>query len=186
LELLDPAQNNNYLDHYLDVPVDLSNVLFVCTANDEGAIPGPLRDRMDIIRLSGYDIPEKVAIARQYLLPKALQQAGLSGLAPKLNVTLTDGALDTLVRQYCRESGVRNLERHIEKLARKVAFNLVKEDSSFRQVDMADANNGTNHVKLELDQSLSIEINETCLEDYLGKPSFTEVRLYSLYRCPLL
>lgn len=124
LELLDPNQNSSFVDHYLDVPVDFSGALFVCTANDEGAIPPPLRDRMDIIRISGYDIPEKVAIAKKYLIPKAIAQSGLD-LIKDMKVDITDDAVNILVKQYCRESGVRNLERHIDMLARKIAFKVV-------------------------------------------------------------
>ena len=76
LELLDPNQNDSFVDHFLDVPVDFSDALFVCTANDESTIPSPLKDRMEVIRLTGYDIPEKVAIGARYLVPKALKEAG--------------------------------------------------------------------------------------------------------------
>ena len=110
----------------MDVPVDFSNALFICTANDEGAISGPLRDRMDIIRISGYDIPEKIAIAKKYLIPKAFVTMGLKQ-HDEMKIDVTDGALDLLVRQYCRESGVRNLERHVEMLSRKIAFKVVSE-----------------------------------------------------------
>jgi Lon-like ATP-dependent protease len=132
---------------------------------------------MDIIRLSGYDIPEKVAIARQYLLPKALQHAGLASLAPKLNVTLTDGALDTLVRQYCRESGVRNLERHIEKLSRKVAFNLVKGDEDRKSSEPKPV--GTSSLEAEDNVSVTnpTKVSETrsTTSDGASTPSKEEV-----------
>jgi ATP-dependent Lon protease len=130
LELLDRSNNNSFVDHYLDVPIDFSNVLFICTANDESAISGPLRDRMDIIRISGYDIPEKVAIAKKYLLPKSLLNAGLA--REEVSINVTDDALDLLVRQYCRESGVRNLERHIDTMTRKMAFKLVMENEEYQ------------------------------------------------------
>jgi ATP-dependent Lon protease len=126
LDLLDPNQNNSFVDNYLDVPVDFSKTLFICTANDEGAIYGPLRDRVDIIRLSGYDIPEKIAIAKQYLIPKAMAQSGLANL-PNVAINISEDAVEALVRQYCRESGVRNLERHIEMLTRKMALQIVVE-----------------------------------------------------------
>src|SRR5690606_8095791 len=120
-ELLDPNQNNAFVDHYLDVPVDLSGVLFICTANVEDTIPGPLHDRMEIIRLSGYDVPEKVAIAQQYLIPKAMAETGLTEAAAEGKVRIDQSAVDSLVRWYCRESGVRNLEKHIERICRKLA-----------------------------------------------------------------
>ncbi|KAJ1905918.1 ATP-dependent Lon protease pim1 [Coemansia sp. IMI 209127] len=124
LELLDPEQNNTFLDHYMDVPVDLSRVLFVCTANVTDTIPGPLLDRMEIIRLSGYLADEKLAIAQKYLAPQAKEAAGLAGS----NVVLSDGAVDALVRSYCRESGVRNLKKHIEKIFRKAALKVIEDD----------------------------------------------------------
>ncbi|KAJ2080399.1 ATP-dependent Lon protease pim1 [Coemansia sp. RSA 988] len=124
LELLDPEQNNAFLDHYMDVPVDLSRVLFVCTANVTDTIPGPLLDRMEIIRLSGYLADEKLAIAQRYLSPQAKEAAGLKGAS----VMLTDDAIDALVRSYCRESGVRSLKKHIEKIFRKTALKIIEED----------------------------------------------------------
>lgn len=112
LELLDPEQNANFLDHYLDVPVDLSKVLFICTANVVDTIPEPLRDRMEMIDMSGYVAEEKLAIAKQYLLPQAMKDSGLKDD----NIAVDDTALNKLIKQYCRESGVRNLQKHIEKV----------------------------------------------------------------------
>ena len=106
LELLDPSQNANFLDHYLDVPVDLSRCLFVCTANDASLIPGPLLDRMEVVRLAGYDLEDKVAIARQHLVPKALEEAGLQSTD---GVSFDDDALVALIRGHAREAGVRTL-----------------------------------------------------------------------------
>ncbi len=116
LEVLDPEQNHTFRDNYLDVPFDLSKVLFVCTANNLENISGPLRDRMEIIEIAGYTEQEKVAIARQHLVPK---QLGEHGLDPE-KVTFTDDGLTTLVRGYTREAGVRNLEREIASVFRKV------------------------------------------------------------------
>jgi Lon-like ATP-dependent protease len=122
LELLDPEQNSGFVDHYLDVPVDLSKVLFVCTANLLDTIPGPLLDRMEVIRLSGYAGGEKRAIARTYLEPAARSDSGV----PEGSVTLTDGAVTGLIDEYCREAGVRNLKKHLEKVYRKAALKLVE------------------------------------------------------------
>ncbi|GFR50901.1 hypothetical protein Agub_g13195 [Astrephomene gubernaculifera] len=122
LELLDPEQNSAFLDHYLDLPLDLSKVLFVCTANSLDTIPGPLLDRMEVIRLSGYAQDEKRAIARRYLEPSAASEAGV----PPASVSLTEPALESLISEYCREAGVRNLKKHIEKVYRKVALQLVR------------------------------------------------------------
>lgn len=122
LELLDPEQNGSFLDHYMDVPVDLSKVLFVCTANMTDTIPRPLLDRMELINLSGYVADEKMAIAEKYLAPAAKETAGLKGA----DVTLTEDAIQELIKSYCRESGVRNLKKQIEKVYRKAALNIVK------------------------------------------------------------
>jgi len=152
LELLDPEQNFNFLDHYLDVPVDLSKVLFVCTANVTDTIPDPLRDRMEIIEVSGYVAEEKLAIAKQYLLPLAINHSGVK----QEQLILSDDALNRLIRSYCRESGVRNLQKHIEKIFRKVAFKLVKENLQ------------------------NIDVNVDNLQEYVGKPIFTSDRMYDV------
>ena len=123
LELLDPEQNSSFLDHYMDVPVDLSKVLFVCTANMTDTIPRPLLDRMEVIRLSGYVADEKMAIAERYLAPAAKEMAGLQNA----DVTLSQDAIDELIKSYCRESGVRNLKKQIEKVYRKSALKIVQD-----------------------------------------------------------
>ncbi|BFZ54946.1 ATP-dependent Lon protease pim1 [Savitreella phatthalungensis] len=123
LELLDPEQNSSFLDHYLDLPVDLSKVLFVCTANQLDTIPGPLLDRMEVIQLSGYIADEKKAIAKQYLAPTAKENAGLK----EAQVDITDDAIEKLIKEYCREAGVRNLKKQIDKIFRKASFNIVKQ-----------------------------------------------------------
>lgn len=122
LEVLDPEQNKNFLDHYLDVPFDLSKVMFICTANVLDTIPGPLRDRMEVIELSGYIESEKVAIAEKYLLPKQRAETGLT----EKEIAMPQKTLLEVVRKYTREAGVRNLEREIEKVCRKVATRKAK------------------------------------------------------------
>ncbi|GAB4482500.1 MAG: endopeptidase La [Thermodesulfovibrionales bacterium] len=117
LEVLDPEQNFAFADHYLAVPFDLTNVMFITTGNLVDTIPGPLRDRMEIIYLSGYTSEEKLGIAKKYLLPKQLEEHGLAGR----DIGLTDTALNMLISQYTREAGVRNLEREIANLCRKIA-----------------------------------------------------------------
>ncbi|ORZ34106.1 Lon protease C-terminal proteolytic domain-domain-containing protein [Catenaria anguillulae PL171] len=220
LELLDPEQNNAFLDHYLDVPLDLSKVLFVCTANVLETIPAPLLDRMEVIQLSGYVADEKAAIAERYLAPQAKHACGLapdegkkeageaaaaaaaavdggseapvaqskdaeretvtgsdsaatadgaavpsSGSAtqadapapsatPVPDVQLTREAIDVLIRYYCRESGVRNLKKHIEKIYRKAAFRIVADGAS------------------------EVTITPDNLKDFVGNPPFQAERLF--------
>jgi len=150
LEMLDPEQNNSFMDHYLDVPVDLSKVLFLCTANVLETIPDPLRDRMEIINISGYVAEEKLAIAEKYLIPQVEEITGLS----KSQITLTPEGLNVLIKSYCRESGVRSLRKQIEKIYRKVAFKVVHDKES------------------------GLNISEENLTDYVGKPIFTSEKMY--------
>jgi ATP-dependent Lon protease len=121
LEVLDPEQNNAFRDHYLDVAFDLSNVMFIATANSLQPIPAPLRDRMEIIQLSGYTLQQKMEIAKRYLLPEQLKKHALT----ETDVTVTDDALRVTIEEYTREAGVRNLEREIGTLCRKVVTEVV-------------------------------------------------------------
>uniref|UniRef100_A0A4W6BX43 Lon protease homolog, mitochondrial n=1 Tax=Lates calcarifer TaxID=8187 RepID=A0A4W6BX43_LATCA len=152
LELLDPEQNANFLDHYLDVPVDLSKVLFICTANVTDTIPEPLRDRMEMINVSGYVAQEKLAIAERYLVP---QLRSLCGLTDE-KASISSDALSLLIRQYCRESGVRNLQKQVEKVFRKVAFSIVSSEQT------------------------TVTVTPDNLQDYVGKPIFTVDRMYEV------
>lgn len=142
LELLDPEQNSNFLDHYLDVPIDLSRVLFICTANYTDSIPEPLKDRMEMIEVRGYKDDEKLAIAQKYLVPAARETTGLK----EDNISITEDALKEIISIHCRESGVRNLQKHIEKIMRKTAYEIVE------------------------DQRQRVEITTDNLRDYVGKP----------------
>lgn len=123
LEILDPAQNQNFVDHYLNVPFDLSEVLFIATANSLETIPAPLRDRMEIIQLPGYTIEEKMNIAKRYLVPKAIERHALESRM----VTFSDETLRLVVNGYTREAGVRSLERQLSALCRRVAVMVAKQ-----------------------------------------------------------
>ncbi len=134
LEVLDPAQNDSFTDHYLGVPFDLSEVLFIATANFIQNIPGPLLDRLEVVEFSGYTEREKLAIARQYLVPRQLAENGLAAA----QLAFTDAAIAEIVTSYTRESGVRQLEREIGKLARKVARKIAAGDVAAVSVEAAD------------------------------------------------
>lgn len=144
LEVLDPEQNKNFTDHFLDIPLDLSGVLFITTANDIGAIPTPLYDRMEIIELPSYTHEEKAMIAKKYLVPKQLERTGLS----QKKVRITDTAIAKLIEDYTREAGVRNLEREIASLCRKCAKKLVAGEAE------------------------KISVSGRNLESYMGKPKY--------------
>lgn len=165
LEVLDPEQNREFLDHYLDVRCDLSNVLFVVTANVLDTIPGPLRDRMDILRLSGYITEEKLTIAQKYLIPKHRKEMGL--LAKQ--ISFTDSAIRCLINDYAREAGVRGLEKQIKKVLRKVALKIVEGDQIWEKAK-----------KKKGKKPSETRHSITCknLPSYLGKPQFTSERFY--------
>jgi ATP-dependent Lon protease len=135
LEVLDPAQHDTYRDHYLDLPVDLSRVLFVCTANVLDTIPRPLLDRMEVIGLSGYTDEEKLHIARRYLLPRQIEAAGLT----RRQLRVTPSGLRTVIAEYTREAGVRGLERRLGQIARHVALEVARGRTDPVAVDPATA-----------------------------------------------
>jgi len=149
LEVLDPSQNEDFLDHYIDMRVDLSQVLFVCTANQTDSIPNPLFDRMECVRLSGYITYEKILIAKNHLWPKQLEKAGMK----KNKILLNDDTLRMVIEGYAREAGVRNLEKLLSKIIRKVAVKLIKKDKK------------------------SVSINSRNLVSYLGQPVFDKEKV---------
>ncbi len=135
LEVLDPEQNSTFNDHYLDCDYDLSKVMFICTANTMHNIPGPLQDRMEVIRIAGYTEMEKLSIARRYLIPKEREANGLADV----EVSFTSAAVRTLIHRYTRESGVRNLEREIASVLRKVARDTLKNGKRPMRIDRRQA-----------------------------------------------
>jgi ATP-dependent Lon protease len=134
LEVLDPEQNNTFSDHYLEIPYDLSNVMFVATANIADPIPAPLRDRMEILEIPGYTRREKMAIARQHLIPKQLEEHGITSE----QLDITDKAVDVVIDMYTREAGVRTLERQIAGVIRGVAVKIAEGDTTPRKIDDED------------------------------------------------
>jgi ATP-dependent Lon protease len=157
LEVLDPEQNSDFLDHYLDVRCDLSNILFIVTANVLDTIPEPLLDRMEVIRLSGYIREEKVEIARRFLIPKQRKEMGLK----VTESAISDKALSIMIDDYAREAGVRALENNIKKILRKIAVDIV---------DASEKKKNTSHKKMS--------ITEKNLPKFLGKPLFHSDRYY--------
>ncbi len=149
LEVLDPEQNREFLDHYVDLRVDLSKVLFICTANQLDSIPAPLLDRMDTIRLSGYITEEKLAIAKSHLWPRVLQRHGLK----KSQVKIADSTLKAMIEGYARESGVRHLEKLLQQIARKAVVQLLD------------------------NPTLKITVSQKDLQAYLGAPVFRAERI---------
>ena len=168
LEVLDPAQNHTFRDHYLEVELDLSDALFIATANVADAIPEPLLDRMELIRLDGYTEDEKVTIARDHLLPRQLERAGLDSS----EVTITDDAFRRLATEYTREAGVRSLERSIARVLRKIAANLAQTGPAADAAEpVADAQES---VTAPADQpGLPVPVDAADLQTYLGHPRFT-------------
>ena len=134
LEVLDPEQNHTFTDHYLNVPYDLSDVLFICTANTLDTIPAPLLDRMEVIRFQGYTPIEKEKIARQHLLPRAMKKVGIE----EGKMSLTDAALDSMIRDYTREAGVRGLKKCMDMLCRACAVRIVRGEGETLTVDAPD------------------------------------------------
>ena len=166
LEVLDPAQNHTFRDHYLEVELDLSDVLFIATANVAEQIPGPLLDRMDLIRLDGYTEDEKLVIARDHLLPRQLTRAGMD----EGDVSFSDDAYRTLATEYTREAGVRSLERAIARVLRKIAAQLATKGQGVAQPADAD---GVPPAPNEAGLDLPVTLDTTDLKDYLGHPRHT-------------
>lgn len=204
LELLDPEQNSSFLDHYMDVPVDLSKVLFVCTANMTDTIPRPLLDRMELLELSGYVSDEKMAIAERYLSPQAKEANGLKDV----DIKIEQDAIMELINKYCRESGVRNLKKQIDKVYRKSALKIIQdvgedvlsedkamteegkkaqEESAKDETDVTETPTEEKmeketteqpRVALKVPDDVHVSIGKDNLKDYVGPPVFTSDRLY--------
>ncbi len=151
LEILDPEQNATFTDDYVDLPVDLSKVLFLCTANTLNTIPKPLLDRMEIIYVAGYTHAEKRHILDKYLLPQEMSRAGLTGKEKEF--TITDEAKKDMIENYNREPGVRGLQRSIKRIMEKIALKMVTDEKD-------------------------LTVTAKNLEDYIGNPPFHSARIY--------
>ncbi len=181
LEVLDPEQNAEFLDHYLDVRCNLSDVLFIVTANVLDTIPEPLKDRMDILRLSGYIMQEKIEIAKKYLIPRNRKEMGIKAS----EVTFTTEGLRSMINGYARESGVRNLENLIKKVLRKLAIKIVRQNTQYEnekkawEEEQAKKKRGSRTKKELLPPGpVKYSITPENLKEYLGKPVFTSDRFY--------
>ncbi|EGG06532.1 LON domain serine protease [Melampsora larici-populina 98AG31] len=201
LEMLDPEQNSSFLDHYIDIPVDLSRVLFVCTANNLDTIPAPLLDRMEVMEVSGYVTDEKINIATRYLAPQAKKSCGLENS----DVMIEEEAIASLIKSYCRESGVRKLKQNIDKVFRKAALKIVQdlgeveekvkseekvqgdegrvkdeaaENTTNPQTDHSRKTTTTIREPLKLPKDLTVRITSNTLKDYLGPPIYQKERFY--------
>jgi ATP-dependent Lon protease len=150
LEVLDPEQNKDFLDHYLDIRFDLSKILFITTANQLDTIPRPLLDRMEVIQLSGYILEEKLEIAKRYLVPNQMEMHGLS----KSEISISPKALELIIDRYAREAGLRNLEKQIKKIMRNTTLKLAEEEAK------------------------SVKVTAKNIEDFLGKAIFSTEELY--------
>lgn len=155
LEVLDPEQNSGFTDHFLEVPFDLSQIMFITTANVIHTIPRPLLDRMEIISIPGYVAEEKLHIAREHLLPKVLKDNGLDAF----DVKISDKVLGKIIKEYAREAGVRNLDRHLSKVARKLAAKIVSDTEAGKKAPK------------------SVTVSLASLKTYLGAPKLHEARL---------
>lgn len=171
LEVLDPEQNAEFLDHYLDVRCNLSNVLFIATANVLDTIPDPLKDRMDIMRLSGYIMQEKIEIAKKFLIPRNRKEMGLK----TSEVTFSTEALRSIINGYAREAGVRNLENLIKKILRKVAVKIVKAQQIIEKAAKPKKKSKPQVIEYHPGK---YSVTPDTLKNYLGKPNFTSDRFY--------
>ena len=181
LEVLDPEQNNSFVDHYMNIPYDLSNVFFICTANDTSTIPQPLLDRMEVIQLPGYSPIEKEQIAKLHLLPRAMEDAGIK----KKNLKVSIGAIRKIVSEYTMEAGVRGLKKQLDVLCRHAAADIVREmenkdkDASKKDVRTAAGNAAETEkktsqaakekiVRILPDGTVQLVVTEANLSKYLG------------------
>lgn len=158
LEILDPEQNKAFTDNYFDFPIDLSKVLFVCTANDISRIPGPLKDRMEMIELSSYTSKEKEKILERHIMPELLEEAGLEDY--KEDIQIEQDVPDFVINGYCREPGVRGLKKQFAKIMENLAYNIVLKQET--------ENSSTDGYKIRLDN----------VKEFLGSPKFQKENIY--------
>jgi len=170
LEVLDPEQNTSFRDHYLDIPFDISNVFFIVTANTLDTIPSPLIDRMEIIQLPGYIDTEKLEIARRYLVPKSLEKNGLK----KNQVKYAQNSLLHIANGYAREAGVRNFEKNLDKIHRKLAKRIVDAEEEAAEKAEAATKTGAPAETVGKAPPIKFSIDKQLIEEHLGKPIFPE------------
>lgn len=165
LEILDPEQNSGFTDDFLDVAIDLSKVLFLCTANSLDTLHPALLDRMEIINVAGYTHSEKRHILDKYLLPVAIKNTGLLNLGDEVSYQITEQVKDYIIKNYCREPGVRSLKRFVNKIAEKIAFEIVEKQEAGEPVG-----------------DITVDVNN--IEKYIGHPIFKSNKFYGLLPPP--
>lgn len=180
LEILDPEQNNAFVDNYLDYAIDLSNVLFICTANNLGDISEPLLDRMDVVHLSSYTKHEKVEIYKRHLLPNTIRDTGLDNY--KHMFEIEDEVLNRLIEGYCREAGIRSLQKHVNRLMERVAFEIIEivesVNEQIKSEAVADTDADIEIKRTELTSAKKIIITTDNLHKYIGHPYFDKDSMY--------
>ena len=178
LEILDPEQNNAFVDNYLDFPIDLSNVLFICTANNVSPISAPLLDRMDLVHLSSYTKHEKVEIFNKHLLPNTVRDTGLTTYENMFEIR--EDVLDKLIEGYCREAGIRSLQKHVTRLLERIAFEILEIietlDQELKDQELSDSEAEAKRNELKL--SKKIVITPDNLHKYIGHPYFDKDSMY--------
>lgn len=178
LEILDPEQNNAFVDNYLDYSLDLSNILFICTANNLSEISGPLLDRMDVVHLSSYTKHEKVEIFNRHLFPNTIRDTGLESYRHMFQID--EGVLDKLIEGYCREAGIRSLQKHVSRLMERIAFEILEITEAEKEKEAAQATTETTpgQEQAKTTTATKIIITTDNLHKYIGHPHYEKDSMY--------